>query len=318
MNILSKKINYSTIFITRAVWPKLFKENIDFCRNMLRIIKLCTKNQLLNTWDWISTGPWPSSEPDDSDSASACSSSSLASAWFGTMTLRSGLESKGSITGADGAATGVWMCACIWRNLSIYGGQTVDSLPEDMMLSNCPALFTFGVLGWKPNRWPNASRGLWSEGSVPGGTRWVRAGGGAIEVGLGGAGFNCARVSGEKCIGNSWDTLLGGRPRLGFVFSGAIGLTPCIKGISLTDFFTALGWFSIATDTLVSWTRDPPSLCLALSSVSHSHSRRSLCLSMRWTRGRKKQIITSVWLRSCNTLLGTWLWIFMGRFFCHV
>ena len=65
------------------------------------------------------------------------------------------------------------------------------------------------------------------------------------------AGFGCVRVDGGKYVTNGWRTLEG-RPRFGFVFSGAIGLTLSVKGISLTDFFTALGCFSIAADRLVS------------------------------------------------------------------
>ena len=39
INVLPKNIKYTTIFIASPIWPKLLKENIDFCRNMLGIIE---------------------------------------------------------------------------------------------------------------------------------------------------------------------------------------------------------------------------------------------------------------------------------------
>jgi hypothetical protein len=50
VNILLEKVNHTTILIASAVWPKLFKEHIDFCRNMLGII-LYIENQFLNIRD---------------------------------------------------------------------------------------------------------------------------------------------------------------------------------------------------------------------------------------------------------------------------
>ena len=38
INVFLKKVKHTTIFIASPIWPKLFEENIDFCRNMLGII----------------------------------------------------------------------------------------------------------------------------------------------------------------------------------------------------------------------------------------------------------------------------------------
>ena len=58
VNILLEKLNHTTILIASAVWPKLFKEHIDFRRNMLGIINLYIENQFRNIRDeYASTGP---------------------------------------------------------------------------------------------------------------------------------------------------------------------------------------------------------------------------------------------------------------------
>ena len=48
ISVLLEQVKHATILIASPVWPKLFKEHVDFRRNMVSIIKFYIKNQSLN------------------------------------------------------------------------------------------------------------------------------------------------------------------------------------------------------------------------------------------------------------------------------